>query len=250
MVVLSNTAFECTKSLLLTRSRTARAHAIQVSPSARSRANHNTLCATSDSSLKPLNHSIRHLPSYFYSSSSTWPSPRTGSSHFTASVTSAAMHPQRIEPAVGQESVWDYPRPPRLERTAKHIVIKCNGQIIADTRDAYRVLETSHPPVYYIPQVHYGGLEIRIVRISVATNYSSYNFECFSIPVFASWTWYSIYHSGFIIHRSLFFNYHRLSEKNIRITLLFPRPFGPLSDLPHVTQTALQHYMYFDFKCI
>ena len=157
MVVLINTAFECTKSLLLTRSRAARAHAIQVSPASLSRANHNTFCATSDSSLRP-NYSIRHLPLYFHSSFSTRPSARTGSSNFTTSVTSAAMHPQRIEPAVGQESVWDYPRPPRLERTAKHIVIKCNGQIIADTRDAYRVLETSHPPVYYIPQVHYGGL--------------------------------------------------------------------------------------------
>jgi uncharacterized protein (DUF427 family) len=40
------------------------------------------------------------------------------------------MRPERIEPRAGQESVWDYPRPPRLERSDRHI---------------------SHPPVYYLP---------------------------------------------------------------------------------------------------
>lgn len=59
--------------------------------------------------------------------------------------------PQPIQPEPGQESVWDYPRPPRLEPTTRHIQIIFNGVIIADTRHAYRVLETSHPPTYYIP---------------------------------------------------------------------------------------------------
>lgn len=61
------------------------------------------------------------------------------------------MHPHRIPPQPGQESVWDYPRPPRLEATSKPIQIVCNGIVIADTCRAQRVLETSHPPVYYIP---------------------------------------------------------------------------------------------------
>ncbi|MBC7968674.1 MAG: DUF427 domain-containing protein [Verrucomicrobia bacterium] len=61
------------------------------------------------------------------------------------------MSQQRLEPQPGQESVWDYPRPPRLEETAKHIQIIFNGITIADTHQAKRVLETSHPPVYYIP---------------------------------------------------------------------------------------------------
>ena len=60
-------------------------------------------------------------------------------------------HPQRIQPAPGQESVWDYPRPPRLEDVNKQIQIIFNGVEIANTRSAKRVLETSHPPVYYIP---------------------------------------------------------------------------------------------------
>lgn len=58
---------------------------------------------------------------------------------------------QRIVPAPGQESVWDYPRPPRLEPSAKHIQIVFNGATIGDSRRAWRVLETSHPPVYYVP---------------------------------------------------------------------------------------------------
>ena len=60
-------------------------------------------------------------------------------------------HPQRIEPQPGQESVWDYPRPPRLERSPKRIQIEFNGVTIAESYNTYRVLETSHPPVYYIP---------------------------------------------------------------------------------------------------
>jgi uncharacterized protein (DUF427 family) len=58
---------------------------------------------------------------------------------------------QPIKPAPGQESVWDYPRPPRLEPTPKRIQIKLNDLVIANTNRAYRVLETSHPPVYYLP---------------------------------------------------------------------------------------------------
>ncbi|MEO1005489.1 MAG: DUF427 domain-containing protein [Cyanobacteria bacterium J06638_38] len=60
------------------------------------------------------------------------------------------IHPQRIEPKPGQESVWDYPRPPRLERSPKRIEVIFNQIKIADSYHAYRVLETSHPPVYYI----------------------------------------------------------------------------------------------------
>jgi uncharacterized protein (DUF427 family) len=43
-----------------------------------------------------------------------------------------------------QESAWDYPRPPRLERTDRHLVVVLAGVTIADTTRAWRVLETSH----------------------------------------------------------------------------------------------------------
>jgi uncharacterized protein (DUF427 family) len=61
------------------------------------------------------------------------------------------MNRRRIPPGPGQESVWDYPRPPRVEDSARHVQVIFNGVVIAETRRARRVLETSHPPVYYIP---------------------------------------------------------------------------------------------------
>jgi uncharacterized protein (DUF427 family) len=47
--------------------------------------------------------------------------------------------------------VWSYPRPPRLERATAHLVVVLDGVTIAETNDAWRVLETSHPPNYYFP---------------------------------------------------------------------------------------------------
>ncbi len=49
------------------------------------------------------------------------------------------------------ESVWEYPRPPRLERSARHLRVVHGGVVIAETTQALRILETSHPPVFYIP---------------------------------------------------------------------------------------------------
>lgn len=60
------------------------------------------------------------------------------------------MRPDPIPPNADQESVWDYPRPPRTEAVTKHIRIIFNRELIADTHRAKRVLETSHPPNYYI----------------------------------------------------------------------------------------------------
>ncbi|MCU1517917.1 MAG: hypothetical protein JWQ75_2638 [Pseudarthrobacter sp.] len=57
-----------------------------------------------------------------------------------------------VPPLPGQESVWDYPRPPRVEASTERVLIVLGGTVIADTTDALRVLETSHPPVYYLPR--------------------------------------------------------------------------------------------------
>ena len=58
---------------------------------------------------------------------------------------------KRIKPKPGQESVWDYPRPPRLEPERRRVRVEFNGVTIADSTGAMRVLETSHPPGIYIP---------------------------------------------------------------------------------------------------
>lgn len=62
------------------------------------------------------------------------------------------MQPKPLPVEPGQESVWDYPRPPRLERVDKPIKIVFAGETIVDAPTSFRVLETSHPPVYYIPR--------------------------------------------------------------------------------------------------
>ena len=51
----------------------------------------------------------------------------------------------------GAESVWDYPRPPVVEDVHQRIMIFFNGEMIVNSSNAKRVLETSHPPTYYIP---------------------------------------------------------------------------------------------------
>jgi uncharacterized protein (DUF427 family) len=49
------------------------------------------------------------------------------------------------------ESVWDYPRPPAVKRSGRHVTVEVDGYVIADSRRAIRCLETSHPPTWYIP---------------------------------------------------------------------------------------------------
>lgn len=61
--------------------------------------------------------------------------------------------PHRIEPGPGQESVWDYPRPPRVDPTNALVRVVHAGHVVAETRRAIRVLETSQPPGYYLPLV-------------------------------------------------------------------------------------------------
>jgi len=61
------------------------------------------------------------------------------------------MIPKPHPVAPGQESVWSYPRPPIAEPTSTQIAIHHAGVTVAETRRAWRTLETSHPPSYYIP---------------------------------------------------------------------------------------------------
>lgn len=59
---------------------------------------------------------------------------------------------QRVEPGPGQGSVWDYPRPPALRAVDRHVrVTTPDGRLLAETTAAIQVLETSHPPGWYLP---------------------------------------------------------------------------------------------------
>ena len=95
--------------------------------------------------------------------------------------------PPGVVPAVpgpGQESVWDYPRPPRLERSTEHVVVELGGVVVADTRRALRVLETSHPPNYYFPP---DSVIPGVLRASVKTSWCEWKGEA---------RYYSIVHRG------------------------------------------------------
>jgi uncharacterized protein (DUF427 family) len=54
-------------------------------------------------------------------------------------------------PGHGQESVWDYPRPPRLAPDARLVVVKAGDIEVARSARTLRVLETASPPTFYIP---------------------------------------------------------------------------------------------------
>ena len=67
------------------------------------------------------------------------------------------MRPPRIEPGPGQLSVWDFPRPPELVQWHERVEITLAGVRIASTSEAWSVLETSHPPTYYLPPDAFRG---------------------------------------------------------------------------------------------
>ncbi len=67
-----------------------------------------------------------------------------------------------------QESVWDYPRPPRVEPVEQLIEIYTQGICLARTQGAYRVLETSHPPVYYLPPA---DIQMQYLRRTFRTSF-------------------------------------------------------------------------------
>lgn len=59
--------------------------------------------------------------------------------------------PFAVRPSAGQESVWDYPRPPRLEPDSRHVQVFAGNRQLADSHTAVRVLETASPPTFYLP---------------------------------------------------------------------------------------------------
>jgi uncharacterized protein (DUF427 family) len=56
-----------------------------------------------------------------------------------------------METQRARESVWDYPRPPRIEPLDRHVRVVLGGETIAESDRAVRVLETASPPTIYVP---------------------------------------------------------------------------------------------------
>lgn len=65
--------------------------------------------------------------------------------------TGEARPPFAERPGPGQESVWDYPRPPVIDPDPRHVLVRTGATVLADTRRAVRVLETASPPTFYLP---------------------------------------------------------------------------------------------------
>jgi uncharacterized protein (DUF427 family) len=62
-----------------------------------------------------------------------------------------ARPPFAVTPAPGQESVWDYPRPPVVVPDVRQVIVRCGGVEIVRTERALRMLETASPPTFYLP---------------------------------------------------------------------------------------------------
>jgi len=113
---------------------------------------------------------------------------------------------QRVKPRRGQESVWDYPRPPHLEATERRIRITHSGVLVADTTRAWRVLETSHPPAYFIPPT-----DVRTEHLACDPEASS----------FCEWKGRAVYYDLVFPH-----------ERVPRVAFAYPRPtrrFAPIA---------------------
>ena len=76
--------------------------------------------------------------------------------------------PFAATPGPGQESVWDYPRPPKLVADHRRVIVRSGALLIAGSIETYRVLETAGPPTFYIPPrdvhaallIHYPGTSL------------------------------------------------------------------------------------------
>ena len=59
--------------------------------------------------------------------------------------------PPHATPGPGQESVWDFPRPPRVEAETRRVRVVLGGRTVAETVRALRIVETAGAPCYYVP---------------------------------------------------------------------------------------------------
>lgn len=73
---------------------------------------------------------------------------------------------------MNKESGWDYPRPPRVDTIPRRVKVVFAGALVADTSRAPRVLETSHPPTYYIPRT-----DVRLDLLVLSARHSFCEFK-------------------------------------------------------------------------
>ncbi|WP_295552468.1 DUF427 domain-containing protein [uncultured Pseudacidovorax sp.] len=85
-------------------------------------------------------------------------------------------------PGPGQESVWDYPRPPRIEADSREVVVSAGDVEIARTRKALRLLETASPPTFYLPRA---DVRAEVLVPAAGTSYCEWKGEARYLTVLA-----------------------------------------------------------------
>jgi len=73
------------------------------------------------------------------------------SGHIASTATVRSRPGFAVEPGPGQESVWDYPRPPAILRDGRLVEVRDGNAVVATSKGAYKVMETASPPTFYIP---------------------------------------------------------------------------------------------------
>ncbi len=81
----------------------------------------------------------------------------------------SGVTPQK--PAEGQVSVWTFPRPPVVVRDSRTVVVTLGGQVVCQTNRALKVLETSHPPTWYLPMADFARGSLRVASGSSFCEY-------------------------------------------------------------------------------
>ena len=75
----------------------------------------------------------------------------------------ASVPPQAWLLPDGRERVAAYPRPPLLESCGRQVRVEVLGRVLADTHRSLRVLETFHPPSFYLPPE---GLDLTLLQLA------------------------------------------------------------------------------------
>lgn len=94
--------------------------------------------------------------------------------------------PVPLPPGPGQESVWDYPRPPRVAADERLVIVVLAGHEVCRTQGALRVLETSHPPVFYLPLKDWAPRSLQAVD---GSSYCEWKGSARYLTVLAGGTW-------------------------------------------------------------
>lgn len=136
-----------------------------------------------------------------------------------------------VAPGPGQRSVWDFPRPPAVERVCERVTVEFAGRCIADTRRCLRVCETASPPTYYIPM---DDVAMQYLREGTGASLCEWKgmSRCYDIAVLgavslqAAWTYPSVQHEYAVLANHMGFYASRVDRCTVGNEIARPQPGG------------------------